>query len=138
MKQKVADLEDEARKLIELQSQAELGSSSGSVGVNKEEADARSVYVGNVCYFVHSTSLLSLCRCIEYLLMFCIRLISAQHQRSSRPTFNHVVLLIVSLFCATNSLVILKGMLSFYKNKKKKNIQFLSAVRTILFIHNRQ
>lgn len=50
MKRRVSEMEEEARKLIELQSQVELGSSSGSIGANKEEADLRSVYVGNVCY----------------------------------------------------------------------------------------
>ena len=49
MKRRVSEMEEEARKLIELQSQVELGSSSGSIGQNKEETDARSVYVGNVC-----------------------------------------------------------------------------------------
>jgi polyadenylate-binding protein 2 len=50
MKRRVSEMEEEARKLIELQSQVELGSSSGSIGANKEEADIRSVYVGNVRY----------------------------------------------------------------------------------------
>lgn len=49
MKRRVSEMEEEARKLIELQSQVELGSSSGSIGANKEETDLRSVYVGNVC-----------------------------------------------------------------------------------------
>jgi hypothetical protein len=54
MKRRVSEMEEEARKLIELQSQVELGSSSGSVGANKEETDMRSVYVGNVS-LLHAT-----------------------------------------------------------------------------------
>jgi polyadenylate-binding protein 2 len=59
MKRRVSEMEEEARKLIELQSQVELGSSSGSIGVNKEEADLRSVYVGNVCKRVYSAPFMS-------------------------------------------------------------------------------
>jgi len=51
MKRRVTQMEEEAQRLIELQSQVELGSSSGSIGsVNKEDTDSRSVYVGNVDY----------------------------------------------------------------------------------------
>ena len=97
MKRRVSEMEEEARKLIELQSQVELGSSSGSIGQNKEETDARSVYVGNVCntstyttihdiHFIHSIiTFISQ----KPLLTNDGRLIMVQHQRSSRPTSNH-------------------------------------------------
>jgi hypothetical protein len=48
MKRRVNEMEEEARKLLELQNQVELGSSTGSMTQNKEESDGRSVYVGNV------------------------------------------------------------------------------------------
>lgn len=57
MKRRVTQMEEEARKLIELQSQVELGSSSGSIGANKEETDARSCYVGNVWVNTYDTLL---------------------------------------------------------------------------------
>lgn len=51
MRKRVKEMEEESQKLIELQSQVEkdLGASGGISAVNKEETDARSVYVGNVC-----------------------------------------------------------------------------------------
>jgi len=46
MKRRVAEMEEEARKLKEMQEQADLVGGSES---NREEADARSVHVSNVC-----------------------------------------------------------------------------------------
>jgi polyadenylate-binding protein 2 len=46
MKKRVQEMEEEARKLKEMQEQVE-SLNAGST-INKEEADARSVYVGNV------------------------------------------------------------------------------------------
>lgn len=109
MKRRVTQMEEEARRLIELQSQVELGSSSGSIGANKEETDLRSVYVGNVRFsasqfqkkFIHNNISIP---------NTWLRLITEQHQRNCRHTSNHVVPLTESQSCAISSLAILKGM----------------------------
>jgi len=45
MKRKVEELEEEARKLKEMQEQVDMATSAEP---NKEEVDARSIFVGNV------------------------------------------------------------------------------------------
>lgn len=47
--QRLAEMEEEAKKLSELQSQVDH---QVSVNVDKEEVDSRSIYVGNVCVHV--------------------------------------------------------------------------------------
>jgi len=48
MKRRVQEMEDEAKKLSDLQSQVEKDMGGALSAVNKEELDARSVFVGNV------------------------------------------------------------------------------------------
>jgi polyadenylate-binding protein 2 len=52
MKKRVQEMEEEARKLKEMQEQVE--SLNAGSALNKEEADARSVYVGNVRHSYHA------------------------------------------------------------------------------------
>lgn len=62
MKQRVEEMEREAKKLRELQAAAEnAGAASGgemgdslSEGEDKTAADGRSIYVGNVCFYISS------------------------------------------------------------------------------------
>ena len=58
MKQRVKEMEEEARKLQEMQSLT--AKQMGDVGSaeSKEDADSRSVYVGNVSWLVPSFPLL--------------------------------------------------------------------------------
>jgi len=50
MKRKVKEMEEEAEKLRAMQSQVDKEMNAGAAAVNKEEADSRSIYVGNVDY----------------------------------------------------------------------------------------
>lgn len=54
MKQRVKEMEEEALKLREMQAEAEGGDANGAEGEteeDKEAADSRSIYVGNVSLY---------------------------------------------------------------------------------------
>lgn len=63
MKQRVAEMEQEADKLRQLQAAAESGNDAGGDAIATDEdkaaADMRSVFIGNVCLFYISPSLSS-------------------------------------------------------------------------------
>lgn len=108
MKQRVEEMEREAKKLRELQAAAEQAANSSEGGESspmeteddKTAIDGRSVYVGNVrlpSRVSYSDSLLIL------------RWTMALHQKKSKPISRPVVLLIVSPSFATSSPDIRKG-----------------------------
>jgi hypothetical protein len=114
MKARVAEMEAEAAKLREMQEQAGNGMGSGDVGGSqittlteeeKEEVDARSVYVGNVSKKWNVNR-----RRCSHTISFLNRSTMVQHLKKFSNTFNPAVLSIESRSCAKNSLVILKDM----------------------------
>jgi hypothetical protein len=115
MKQRVEEMEREAKKLRELQAAAESSTSleqtegEGGLPMETEDEkamiDSRSVFVGNVSdpmlmpLFIPPPS-----KC------FCTyRLITVRQRKISRPTFRRVVPSTASPSSATNSRVIPKG-----------------------------
>lgn len=74
--QRLAEMEEEAKMLHELQSQVDH---QISVNVDKEEVDSRSVYVGNVCtgprpstVLADHSGLVYLYRSRSLILLFCV------------------------------------------------------------------
>ena len=109
MKQRVEEMEREAKKLRELQAAAEKAANGSEGGENgpmeaeedKTAIDSRSVYVGNVCLLAALPS--------PDTQFLTFRWITVPLQRKYKVTSNHAVPLIGSLFFATSSLAIQRG-----------------------------
>jgi hypothetical protein len=146
MKQRVEEMEAEAKKLRELQAAAEKSAETGASSANgeameteddRQAADERSVYVGNVS----TTS--SDKRVCEYAnvwdcvppvwLVLVSRLTTTPRLRTSKRISKHVGQSTESPFCVTSSLVIRKGTSSVYFSCCPSTL-FRAVVHTRAFI----